>query len=129
MKWPETWLFRRAVYINMYYWKIYNYTSRTNYHSIEYIQVWILLGYPSNILGYPINTGNYTSKKKLGRFPTIPRPPPVSNFFNIHLKKNIIQYKSCRIRFYSGLYTCPMNNKREIYKFGFLNFWFFDFQN
>ena len=71
----------------MYYRKMYNYTPRRNYRSIECIQVWILLEYPSNILGYKINTGNYTSQRKLERFPTSPRPPSGGSFFNIHLTK------------------------------------------
>ena len=29
-------------------------------------KVWILLGYQSNMLGYPSKYSNYTSKKKLG---------------------------------------------------------------
>ena len=74
----------------------------THEESIEFIKVWILLGYviyldihviyfeypcnilgyPSNILGYPCNIlgypskyCNYTSKKKLGWFPHSPCPP------------------------------------------------------
>ena len=79
----------------MYYRKNYNYISRTSNHLIECIQVWILPG-------YPINTGNYTSKRKLGRFPTSPRLPPVGNFFNIHLNKNIIEQKNLEFYFRIG---------------------------
>ena len=49
-----------------YYRKIHNnYTSRTNRRH----KVWILLGYPCNILGYQSKYCNYTSKKKFGQFP------------------------------------------------------------
>ena len=47
-------------------------------------------------LDIKVNTGNYTSKKKLGRFPPYPGPP-VGNVFNIHLTKIIIDHKRCRI--------------------------------
>ena len=67
----------------LYNMKINNYT----YEPIEGIKVWILLGYPSNILGFPSKYCNYTSKKKLGWFPHSPRPPEVDNFFNINLIK------------------------------------------
>ena len=33
------------------------------------MKVWILLGYISNILGYPSKYCNYSSKKKFGQFP------------------------------------------------------------
>ena len=70
----------------------------THQEPIEDIKVWILLGYPSNILGDPSKYCNYTSKKKLGWFPHSPRPPPpVYNFFNIHLTKIIIEHKRYRI--------------------------------
>ena len=60
--------------------------------------MWILLGYTSNILGYLSKYCNYTSRRKLGRFPhTPPGPTPSDNFFNIHLKENIIEHKRCRI--------------------------------
>ena len=101
LKWLEMSLFKRAVYINMYYIKIYNYTLRTNYHSIECIQVWILLGYQSNIFGYPVNTGNYTSKRKLGWFPTSLRPTQLVTFFNI-LKKILINIKDVIFDFKMG---------------------------
>ena len=88
--------------------------------------MWLLLGYPSNIIGYPSKYWSYTSTTKLGWLPHSPLSPPVDNFFNIHFTKNIIEHKRCRIRFYNGLYTVIisvfMNNKREIYKF-----WIFEF--
>ena len=94
MKWPETSLFRREVYITCIIEKL----IITHQDPIEGVKVWILLRYPRNILGYSSNYCNYTSKKKLGRFPHSPRPPPpVYNFFNIHLTKNIIEQKICRI--------------------------------
>ena len=49
---------------------------------IEFIKVWLLLGYPSNILGYPSKYRNYTSKKQFVRFlNSLSYPPPVDNFF------------------------------------------------
>ena len=41
----------------------------THEEPIEGIKVWILLGYSSKYC-------NYTSNRKLGRFPHSPRPPP-----------------------------------------------------
>ena len=35
--------------------------------------------------------------RKVPIFPHDPPPTPVDNFFNIHLTKNIIEYKRCRI--------------------------------
>ena len=75
------------------------------------------------MLGYPNKYCNYTSKKKLGGFP---HSPPVDNFLNVYLTKNVIEHKIYRIRFWNGLYTglisVFMNNKRAIYKF-----WIFEF--
>ena len=67
---PENVTFQEGGIDNMYYRKINNYTSRTN----KGIKVWILLGYTSNILGYPSKYCNNTSKKKLGWFPHSPCP-------------------------------------------------------
>ena len=80
----------------------------THQEPIEGIKVWILLGYPCNVLGYPSKYCNYTSKSKLGRFSHSPKPPhpSVDNFFNSDLTKNILEDKRCSIRFYNGLYTC-----------------------
>ena len=47
LKWPETSLFRRAVYITSIIEKL----IITHQGPIEGIKAWILLGYPSNILG------------------------------------------------------------------------------
>ena len=62
-----------------------------------------------------------------------PFPPPVDNFFNINLTKNIIEHKRCRIRFQNGLYTylisIVMNNKHAIYKFSIFEFSIFLFSN
>ena len=101
-------------------WKVEKWMNRRNQHKepIEGIKVWLLLGYPSKFW-------NYTPKTKLGRFP---QDLPVDNFFNLHLTKNIIEHKRCRIRFYYALYTCLisdfMNNKRAIYIF-----WIFKYRD
>ena len=104
----------------------------THQEPIEGIKVRLLLRYPSNILEYPTKYQNFTSKKQFGWFPHFPRPPPVDNFFTLHLSKNIIEHKRCRIRFRMGcinLYSCLisvfMNNKRAIYKFCI--FWILNF--
>ena len=67
----ETWLFRTAVYINCVIEKL----IITHQEPIEGIKVWILLGYPSNILGYPNKYCNYTSKRKWGQISNSHRPP------------------------------------------------------
>ena len=67
MKWPETSLSRRAVYIIKF--NIIEKLIIAHQELIEGIKVWILPGYTSNILGYPSKYCNYTSKKKLGGFP------------------------------------------------------------
>ena len=83
--------------------------------------MWLLLGYPSNILWYPSKYWNYFSKMKLGWFTHSPQSLPVDIFLNIHLTKNIIEHKRCRIWFLDGLYTCLisvfLNDKYTIYKF------------
>ena len=66
----------------------------THQEPIESIKVWIVLGYPSNILGCISNYCNYTSKKKLG---FIQPSPKVDNFFNIRHTKTMIEHKRCRI--------------------------------
>ena len=96
--------------------------------------MWLLLGYPSNILGYRSKYWNYTSKTKLGRFPHSPgSSPPVDNFFTLRLTKNIIEHERCRIRFYNGFYTCLIsvliNNKCAIYIFKIFEFGIFLFSN
>ena len=71
----------------------------THQEPTEGKKVWILLGYVFNILGYPSKYCNYTSKKKLGRFPHSPGPCSVDNFFTLNVRKNIIEHKKCRVRF------------------------------
>ena len=56
MKWPETSLFNRAVYRTCIIEKL----IITHQEPIESIKVWILLGYPSKILGYSSKYCNYT---------------------------------------------------------------------
>ena len=103
--------------------------SNTYWTNIS-IKVWLLLGYPSNILGYPSKYWNYTSHTKFGQFP---HSPPVDNLFTLHLTKNIIEHKRCIILFQNGLYTCLIsvffNNKRAMYKFCFSEFLIFFFKN
>ena len=89
-------LFRRVVYVTSITEKL----IITHQEPIEGIKVWILLGYPSNILRYSSKYCNYTSKKKLGQFPHSSCPPPkVDNFLNTHLTKNIIEHERCIIQF------------------------------
>ena len=83
----------------MYYRK----NNITHQEPIEGIKLWILLGYPSNILGYQSRYCNYFSKRKLGRFPHSPwSTPPVDNFFNIHLTKNIMNIQDVEFDFRMG---------------------------
>ena len=46
----------------------------------------------------------------------------MDNFLNIHLQKNIIELKRCKIICLISDFT---NNKRAIYKFGIFDFLFF----
>ena len=57
---------------NMYYIKL----IITHQEPIEGIKVWLLLGYLSDIPGYPSKYCNYTSKRKLGRYLHSPPPSP-----------------------------------------------------
>ena len=63
---------------------------------------------------------------KLERVHNSPQAPPSRLLFYPLSDKNIIEHKSCRIRFYNGLYTSRisvfMNNKSEMYKFGIFEF-------
>ena len=68
----------------------------THQEPIEGIKVWLLLRHPCNILGYPSKYCNYTSKKKLGWFPHSLHWITILIFIS---QKNIIEHKSCRIRF------------------------------
>ena len=68
----RTSLFRRAVFIQI------DKLIITHQEPTEGIQVLLLLGYPSNIPGYPSKYCNYTSKRKLGRLPHFPVPPSPS---------------------------------------------------
>ena len=78
LNWPEMSVFRRVVYITCIIKKlIITYQEPT-----EGIKVWILLGYPSNILRY--------KSKVIRKVPSFPPALPVDNFFNIHLTKKII---------------------------------------
>ena len=87
---PENVTFGRAFYITCIIVKL----IITRKEPIEGIKVWILLGYPSKYC-------NYTSNEKLGGFlhSPRPRPPPVDNFFNIHLSQNIIEIKDVEFDF------------------------------
>ena len=60
--------------------------------------MWILLGYPSNILGYILGYQvNTVITLPRGNYDGSPIPPPVNNFFNIHLTKNNIVHNRGRI--------------------------------
>ena len=66
-------------------------------------------------------------------FPPTPLPPPVDNFFNIHLTKNIINIEDVEFDFIMGcvlvLFPFFMNSKREIYIFRIFEFLIFLFSN
>ena len=110
-----------------------NYTSITKL--IEGIKVWILLGYPCNVDGYPSKYCNYTSKKKFGRFPHSPWPTPRDKFFNSDLKTQkillIIKDVEFDFRMCCILVLFPFLKIIDVQftNFRFLNFRFFDFQN
>ena len=92
--------------------------------------MWILLGYASNILRYPSKYYNYTSKKKLWRFPHFPRPPQWITFLIFISQKILLNIKHVEFNFRMGcilVLFSSVNNKRAIYKF--LIFRFFLFSN
>ena len=107
-------LFKRAVYITCIIKKL----IITHQEPIEGIKVWILLGYPRNILDIQVNTvitlprGNYDS------FPT---PPPQWITFLIFIpQKILLNIKDVEFDFRLGcilvLFPFFMNNKCAIYK-------------
>ena len=55
--------FQESSFYNMYY--CIKKLIITHQEPIKGIKVWILLGYPNNILGYLCKYCNYTAKKKL----------------------------------------------------------------
>ena len=85
--------------------------------------MWILLGYPSNILGYPCKYCNYTSKKKLGQFPHSSWPP-IDNFLIFISQKIVLNIKDVEFDFRMGciLVLFPFLCKCAIY-----TFWNFEF--
>ena len=122
LQWPETSLFRKAVFKTCIIEKL----IIIHQEPIEGMKLWILLGYPTKYC-------NYTSKKKLGRFPPFPLPPPpVDNFFNIHLTKNIVKIlfniKDLGFVFRMGsilvLFPFLWIINVQFTNYGFLNFWF-----
>ena len=94
MKWPETSLFRRVVYITCIIEKL----IIPHQEPIEGIKVWILSEYPSNILGYPSKCCNYTSKKKVRCFPHSPRPPKWITFLIFIPQKILLNIKDSDFR-------------------------------
>ena len=109
----------------LYYRKINQWKEPTHQEPIEGLKVWILLGYPSNILGYQSKYCNYTSKKKLGRFPHSPRPPAMGNFFTLPLKKNISDIKDAIFDFRMGCILVLFLFLRIIHKFRIFEIWIF----
>ena len=69
---------------------------------IEDIKVYILVGYPCNILGYPSKYCNNTSNKKLRLFPHSPWTQPVDNFFNSLLTKILLNITDVEFNFRMG---------------------------
>ena len=65
------------------------------------MKVQLLLGYLSNILGYPSKYQNYTSKKEFGRFP-IPPGPPVDTFLSFISQKISLNTKDVEFDFRMG---------------------------
>ena len=86
--------------------------------------MWLLLGYPSNMLGYPSIYWNYTSKTKLGEFPLTPRPPKWITFLPFIPQKILLNIKDVEFDFRMGcilvlfLFLCIINVQ-------FTNSWFF----
>ena len=111
-------------------WKEEKLMNRMNQHKepIEGITVWLLIGYPSNILGYLSKYWKYTSKTKLGRFPISPGPPPQwITFLPISQKKllniNDVEFDfrmGCTLVLFPFLWIINM----QFTYFGFLNFLF-----
>ena len=131
MKWPETSLLRRVVYIT----RIIEKLIITHQKPIEGIKVWILLGYPRNQLGYPSKYCNYTFKKKLGRFPHSPWLPTqwIDNFLKVISQKILLKIKDLKFDFRMGyilvLFMFLQIIKVQFTNFGFLHFKFVYFQN
>ena len=77
----------------------------THQEPMEGIKVWILFGYPSNILGYPSKYSNYTSKKKLGPFPQMSTPQWTS-FSIVISQKILLNITDVEFDFRILMYTC-----------------------
>ena len=62
-------------------------------------------------------------------------PPPVDQFFTLHVTKKFIKLKDVELDFRMGcacvlvLFPFFMNNERTIYKFWIFEFWIFLFSN
>ena len=125
MKWSKTSLFGSAVFITFITEKL----IITHREPIEGPKVWILLGYPCNILGYPSKYCNYISKKKLGWFP---RPPQWITFLIFISQKILLNIKDefdFRMGCIHVLFPFLWIINVQFTNFGFLNFRFFYLQN
>ena len=124
LKWPETWLFRSAVYITSIIEKL----IITHQEPIESTKVWILLGCPSKYC-------NYTSKRKLGRFPHSPWPPsPQWITFLILISQKILWNMKdvefdFRVDYILVLFPVLWIINVQFTNIGFLNFQCLYFQN
>ena len=70
-------------------WLLEKVMNRRNQHKepIEGVKVWLLLGFPSNILGYPSKYQNHTYKNRFGQFP---HSPPQWITFLPFISQNIL---------------------------------------
>ena len=96
--------------------------------------MWLLLEYPSNILGYPSKYCNYTSKRNFWLFPHSQCPTPQWITFLIFiLQKKLLNIKDVefylRMYFILNLFPFLWILNVQFTNFGFLNFRFFYFKN
>ena len=98
----------------------------THQEPIEGIKVWILLGYPCDIVGYPSKYCNYTSKKKLECFPI----PPAGwiTFLIVISQKILLNIKDVEFVFRMGC-ILVLFQFLQIINVQFTNFGFIYFQN
>ena len=123
-------LFRRAAWITCIIDKL----IITHQEPIEGIKVWILLGYPCNILGFRSKYCNYTSKMKLGQFPYFSWvPTPLwTTFLIVVSQKILLNIKDVEFDFRMGCILVLFRFLRiinmQFTNFRLLNFHFY-FQN
>ena len=107
-------LSRRAVYLTCIIKKI----IITHQEPIEGIKVWILLGYPRNILDIQVNTVIALPR---GNYDSFPIPPQWITFLIFIPQKILLDIKDVEFDFRLGcifvLFPFFMNNKCAIYKF------------